>query len=401
MLLVQAGTAAVVVATMWLTPITPSAWSWFGVLLAGSVIHAEAAQGIERYRERAAEGAPYTHLQSVWYFAAVLVLPVPLIALLVAVSFGYACWRVHKGKVRVYRRVFSACTVVLGAAAAVLPVAAAAHGTAPYVMGLTGPLGAAAVVVAGVLYRVINYLLVLVPIAASNPDKPARTALGPASDQLLIAAAIGIGSGIVLVLVHEPWFAPLLMITVVALHLGLLLPQYKLAAQIDPRTGLCGMAWWETQARQEIDRAVRPGTPVGVLMLDLDHFKRVNDTHGHLAGDAVLRAVADTVKHAVRPTDVVGRWGGEEFAVLLPGADIAAVAATAERIRAMVAALSVTTTSKDDATVTITGLTVSIGAGAYPVHGGSLPHLLQVVDRALYRAKADGRDQVQLADATA
>jgi diguanylate cyclase (GGDEF)-like protein len=137
------------------------------------------------------------------------------------------------------------------------------------------------------------------------------------------------------------------------------------------------------------------------MMLDLDHFKRVNDTHGHLAGDAVLRAVADTVKHAVRPADVVGRWGGEEFAVLVPGADIAAVAASAERIRAMVAALSVTTTSKDDTTVTITGLTVSIGAGAYPVHAVSLPHLLQVVDRALYRAKAEGRDQVQLADATA
>ena len=109
-----------------------------------------------------------------------------------------------------------------------------------------------------------------------------------------------------------PWIVPLAII---------------LIWQVACETGLVSAQWWHDQASAELERARRLGGPVGVLMLDLDRFKRINDRFGHPAGDDVLRAVADAIRRAVRGTDLVGRWGGEEFAVLLPGVDTTGAAA--------------------------------------------------------------------------
>jgi diguanylate cyclase (GGDEF)-like protein len=131
-------------------------------------------------------------------------------------------------------------------------------------------------------------------------------------------------------------------------------------------------------------------------MVDIDHFKKVNDTHGHLVGDAVLRAVATAIDRNVRDHDSVGRFGGEEFAVLLPDITPADAAEVAERVRHAVERLTVPV---GDATVR--DLSVSIGTAVHPHAGCTLDRLLDAADLALLDAKRAGRNRVRHATATA
>lgn len=163
-------------------------------------------------------------------------------------------------------------------------------------------------------------------------------------------------------------------------------------SRTDAKTGLPNAAYWRQRAEAVLDRARRGGPTVGVLLVDLDHFKQVNDMHGHLAGDAVLKVVADRLSQAVRPGDVVGRFGGEEFVVLLPGADASSAVDVAERARTVVASACVPWQGSE------LDVRCSVGvAVALPVSGTSLDELLEDADVALYRAKAEGRNCVRLA----
>ncbi|HEY0449509.1 GGDEF domain-containing protein [Actinophytocola sp.] len=389
---------AVVTATAALYPVTTQHWIWLGLLVLASTVHLEAARGMERLREIAAEGAPYNHLQTVWFFAAILLLPPPLICLLFVVSYIYNWFRVYRRRALVHRKIFSAATVVLASAAA-YAVLAAVYPThsEPFATALDSPRGLAAVVAAGALYRLVNYGLVVFVIVATNPDQPPRMALGHASDQLMIAGAIGLGGGIAVMVAAHPWWTPLLVVTVFSLHTGLLMPQFRDASRSDAKTGLFDSVFWAKLVSDEMDRARRLDGTLGVLLLDLDHFKRVNDRYGHLAGDAVLRAVADAIKHSVRGHDMVGRYGGEEFSVVMPGLDAADVTVTAERIRAAVASLKVTTTDLDGVERVISGLTASVGAAIFPGHGEDRTTVLLAADAALYEAKAAGRDRTRVA----
>jgi len=181
------------------------------------------------------------------------------------------------------------------------------------------------------------------------------------------------------------------------------------AADTDHKTGLLTAAAWHTRAERVL---ARPATaPSAVLVIDLDHFKRINDRHGHIAGDNVLVAVAAGLRAEVREHDLVGRFGGEEFVVLLAGADVADsdpsggaeganVLAIAERMRAGVAALRVEIPTPDGP-LTVTGLTASIGAAIHPRHGADVGALMHAADAALYAAKRAGRNTVRLAAAAA
>ena len=147
------------------------------------------------------------------------------------------------------------------------------------------------------------------------------------------------------------------------------------------------------RGQQEVARARRTQRPISVMVMDLDHFKQVNDQHGHLVGDRVLREFALRVRHELRQGDLLGRFGGEEFVVVLPDTDAEQARRVAERIR--------TTRPNDDALVPVT---VSIGlvtasqlALAQPPQG-TLDALIAQADRVLYQAKAAGRDQVVVAD---
>jgi diguanylate cyclase (GGDEF)-like protein len=177
---------------------------------------------------------------------------------------------------------------------------------------------------------------------------------------------------------------------VVLLQRSLMHQQLQAAARTDAKTGLLNATAWQREADTELSRAQRTHDPLALLLIDIDYFKRVNDTHGHLMGDQVLIAVATTLCGQLRDYDVVGRFGGEEFVVLLPGTDIVEACRVAERLRGRVRRLAV---PAEDSTV---GVTISVGVSLFRLHGADLIELLAAADLALYRAKQSGRDRVCL-----
>jgi diguanylate cyclase (GGDEF)-like protein len=161
----------------------------------------------------------------------------------------------------------------------------------------------------------------------------------------------------------------------------------------DPLTGLFNRRFLEETLEREIRRAVRSEQALGLLMLDLDHFKKFNDTYGHEAGDSVLRETALFLAKSVRAEDIVCRFGGEEFVVILPLADLHATQARAERIRSKLRDLTVMHQGRS-----LGMITASLGVSALPDHGTARSALLEAADAALYRAKREGRDRVVVAE---
>jgi diguanylate cyclase (GGDEF)-like protein len=158
----------------------------------------------------------------------------------------------------------------------------------------------------------------------------------------------------------------------------------------DGLTGLYNRREFEDRLREETQRARRYGKSLSVIILDIDHFKNVNDRYGHQAGDETLIAVADLIRLSARPMDAVCRYGGEELAVILPETDASGAGILAERIRASVA---------ESLTITPQGVeiqvTVSIGFAAFPQDGDTGPGLVKAADEALYAAKQEGRNLVR------
>ena len=175
------------------------------------------------------------------------------------------------------------------------------------------------------------------------------------------------------------------------------LPQWRRSAQRDAKTGLANAVHWDSRARYELDKGGTRTRPMAVMLLDLDHFKRVNDEVGHLAGDAALAAISLLLRGTVRRGDLVGRFGGEEFVVLLPEATPDEAESVAERVRKAVAALRVPTMGTDGKPHELRGLTVSIGVSTTIRFGYELPDLLVAADAALLAAKAYGRNLVSMA----
>ena len=148
----------------------------------------------------------------------------------------------------------------------------------------------------------------------------------------------------------------------------------------------------------EVARSARSQQPFTLLILDVDHFKRVNDAYGHLAGDAVLRRIGEVISETLRQVDRAARFGGEEFAVLLPDTPPAHGLSVAERIRERVAAAQ-TAIRKPDGATTSLSVTLSIGLAGWLPDSGRARDLIERADRALYRAKAQGRNRAVSADA--
>ncbi len=166
----------------------------------------------------------------------------------------------------------------------------------------------------------------------------------------------------------------------------------RMAANIDPLTGIANRGAFVESGKRIIERCRREGAPVSVMMFDLDRFKAVNDTYGHAAGDAVIRKFGEVAAAALRPNDALGRLGGEEFAVAMPGSSVEAAAARAERIRASFAE---NCRHVGDNRV---NATVSCGVSASVNGEYALSALLEYADIALYRAKAEGGNCVKRAD---
>lgn len=164
--------------------------------------------------------------------------------------------------------------------------------------------------------------------------------------------------------------------------------QLRTAANTDNLTQLPNRRYLDTFLPEQIEVSERNGQTFGVMMLDIDNFKKLNDTHGHLCGDKALKALAAYLVEHLRERDVACRYGGEEFAIVVPGASSADTTQLAERLRVGIEALVI---EADSAQLK---LTVSIGVAMFPEHGAQPEPLLQAADDALYRAKGAGRNRV-------
>ena len=178
---------------------------------------------------------------------------------------------------------------------------------------------------------------------------------------------------------------------VVALENARLHRMVERQAMVDSLTGLANRRSLEETLRSELARAARFADTVAVVLADLDDFKQVNDRYGHAAGDEVLTAFADALRSTVRESDVAGRWGGEEFALLLPGTDAAGGAHLAERARAAIEARQVRMPNGD-----LCSVTASFGVAAFP-EARELGEILAAADTALYEAKNAGKNRVVIA----
>jgi diguanylate cyclase (GGDEF)-like protein len=380
------------------------------LLAALGVAHTEIAVGLERLRRRVTD-TPHVDLSSVWTFAGAILLPPSLAALVVLVIFTHQWLRVWRSVgVPGYRHLFSTATVVLACHAAAAVLHYAGSGNPPRLGALLtdGQLGSArellVLVLAMLAYATVNTGLIAGAIALSAPrprPTPARL-LGHWDENMLELGTLCLGGLAATVLGTNPWLVLLVMAPVLVLHRAVLVRQLEHVASTDSKTGLLNAAAWHTEAARELRRAERGGRTAALLIIDLDHFKTVNDDHGHLAGDEVLAAVATALHAEVREHDLVGRFGGEEFVVLLPelggdGDGLTELHSVAERIRHRIGSLAVPV-STPNGVLTIDGLSVSVGGSRFPDHGPGVEPLLAAADGALYEAKRHGRNAVRIAE---
>jgi len=185
----------------------------------------------------------------------------------------------------------------------------------------------------------------------------------------------------------------------VAEHVALALANLRLRESLrtqsirDPLTGLFNRRYMEESLDREFRRAERRGAPVGVIMLDIDHFNHFNNTFGHQAGDTLLHALGELLRTRVRAEDIACRYGGEEFVLIMPEASLDITAERAEVLRQEARELRVQQHGQS-----LGAVTISFGVAAFPEHGPTAEAVIRAADIALYRAKHAGRDQVAKAD---
>lgn len=401
LLLVELAAVGVVVVSV-LAVTVSAAQVQLAVLIALlGLVHTEVATGVERVRRRVT-GSSYFDLTSVWTFAAAVLLPPALAAPVIVVIYGHLWLRVWRPtRLAPHRLVFTIAAVVLAAAAA--------HTVLDGTGGLSRPaddvVGLGVLVLAALAYLAVNTALVAAAIALTTGRAQLVDVLGKWDDNTVEIATLSLGALTAVALLVNPWFVVLVLAPLIVLHRAVLVRQLEEAASTDGKTGLLTAVAWHARAVRELRRAQRSRVDAGVLLLDLDHFKAVNDDYGHLAGDEVLAAVATILREEVRESDLAGRFGGEEFVVLLLDlargpAGRASMTSVAERIRARVAQLSVPVDTPDGP-LTITGLSTSIGGAGYPGDATPLTAVMTTADAQLYAAKRAGRNRVHIAEVPA
>ncbi|MET8865696.1 diguanylate cyclase [Nonomuraea sp. NPDC004580] len=323
-------------------------------------------------------------LLSAWWLPVALLLP-PVYALFAPIVLQILL-QVRVRATVLYRRVFSSAAIGIAGCTASLGFHWFVPDSSVLAQGSGAPIMFA--VAAAVLFAVLNIALIAIAAHTADPDMTWREVLWDRESVLLdivelclgVTVSIACGLNMALLLLALP--------PVVLLQRSLLHAQLQAAARTDAKTGLLNAAAWQREADTEIVRARRTGESLALLIIDIDHFKRVNDAHGHLVGDEVLVGVASMLRSQLRDYDVVGRFGGEEFVVLLPGADIGEARRVAERLRVHISHMAVPVED------TLVKVTVSTGVALMSVHGDDLIDLLTAADLALYRAKELGRDRV-------
>jgi diguanylate cyclase (GGDEF)-like protein len=338
-------------------------------------------------------------VQGVWELPVAILLP-PFFALVVPIArVALTQWRVRRALP--HRRVFTAAAVGLAYGAGSVtfhsmsglvprsPGGALSHGT----------VWTALVLLSALVKWALNKAMVITAVKGANRSANVRATFFGGEPLYNDVAEICIALLITFGVAGNPLLALAALPVVRLLQRSLSHVELVTHSRNDSKTGLLNSATWERESMAEVLRAVRTRSPLAVAILDIDKFKAVNDTYGHLIGDQVLKEIANTLNSLLRDYDLAGRFGGEEFSLLLPQTRAVDAFRIAERVRENIAALSfIAPGATGGERVQVT---VSIGVAA--LDAGSerqLSELLAAADAALYRAKACGRDQVQMISTT-
>ena len=332
-------------------------------------------------------------MQGVWYLSLAVLLPPVYVMLAPIPLVALKQWRVARNVV--YRRVFSAAAIGLGygAASALLHAASAHLGAGLPAADRHNLVELLLIVGADIVGRLINEWLVVGAVKLT--DRTARMAAMMFSREAIAHDAVATCLAALVAFALSVSLAALIVVLPVVLMQKRFLMHAQLTAEArtDAKTGLLNAAAWQRDAATELSRARAYRPPASVAIIDIDHFKAVNDTHGHLAGDRVLRAIADRFKAQLREGDLIGRFGGEEFAVLLPHTAATEARRVAERLRGRIADEPITVGDSRETSVLI-DITVSVGVAELAEAGQDLDELLAAADAALYEAKNAGRNRI-------
>jgi diguanylate cyclase (GGDEF)-like protein len=368
-------------------------WGRFALLLAAASSHLFLSRAKEESRRYNMQRV-HVDVTSIWTLAAALVLPVPL-ALLLLLVVRVQRWVVaHRP---LYRYLTSTSVAVQGLFAVHYLLLTNDVSLSASIAPLRTTYGV--IVIGGALVSYVLIQIVLIGVAAylSRPNMTLLQAFGSRWDNQLEVTTALFGLVGAILLVEAPVVFPILIVVGSAFNRISEIEQLQVQARTDPKTQLFNMHGWTDLANRDMERAARSGAWVSVLMVDVDHFKLVNDTWGHPAGDEVLLVIAGCLRNETRPNDVVGRFGGEEFVVLLVEADADTAVSVAERIRLRIAKTELTIRDKRGMTTSIPGRTVSIGVVTAVASEKSLDALIHDADRAVYDAKAAGRNRISVA----
>lgn len=368
----------------------------FAVLVGAGLVTAELTRSVERMRRRFANQAPHVNMSSVWTLAVALVTTPALAAATAVILYTHLWWRSWRpvSGMHPYRAVFSVSGVALSCYTSALLVRHIPGGLATAPHRAMSMLLLVSVVAA---YWLINSLVLAAAIALIQRTMSPVRLLGSWSENTLEFATLVAGVFTAVFVTSAPGMVALMPVLLCVLHRSTLVRQLEHAAVSDRTTGLLNAASWHSLAVAEFERAARHDVPLGLLLIDVDDFRRVNDRYGQAAGDGVLRAIGHAIEAETRAADLCGRWGGEEFVVLLTDTTIRNATAVAHRICARVRCL-------DDHDLAQTPdrlhLTVSIGVAGRPDAGTRVEDVLVAADNALFAAKDAGRDQVHAVVAT-
>src|SRR6266487_160823 len=365
----------------------------FGLLLGCT------AASVELTRKSGEQGGMIKDVAGVWELPAAILLPALYALIVPIIRIALLQFRIRRAPV--YRRVFSGAAISLSYGAASVTFHSL-YGLMPHGSGgafVRGALWTLVMVVSVLVKETVNKAVVMTAVKATDPGATVRVEVFGREPLYNDGAEICTGVLVTYGMVGNPWLALAALPVVTLLQRSLRHVQLLNDSRADSKTGLLNAATWEREATAEVTRAVRTRTPLAVALLDIDRFKVINDTYGHLAGDQVLKELARSLDSVLRDYDRAGRFGGEEFSLLLPQTRAVDAFRIAERVRASIADLSIIVPGA-------TGgervhVTVSIGVAA--LDSGckrEYSELMAAADAALYRAKSGGRDQVQMISTT-